>query len=112
MKTGRLLLILILSCWFLAPLSLLRAEENEWYQGHQGQWRQQGKSWRWTSTHGDDWYQGRQGNWYDDGRNGWEYHTNDGDEYRKRRSGWAWAYHTRNPRTDTRSYQQFKQQEQ
>jgi hypothetical protein len=38
---------------------------NQWYQGHQGRWSQQGKSWRWENA--------------------------DGGEYRKVHDKWAWV---------------------
>jgi hypothetical protein len=109
MKTRTLAALAMLVCSILLAPSLLRAEENEWYQGQQGQWQQHGKQWRWESTHGDDWYQGHQGHWYQE-RDGWRYLSNDGAEYRKGRSGWAWAYHNRNPKTDRRSFEQLKDQ--
>lgn len=89
MKTRTLATVLILISWFVLAPSSLRAEENAWYQGQQGQWHRQGKSWRWESTHGDQWYQGRQGHWYRE-RNGWHWYGNDGDKYRQGRNGWQW----------------------
>ena len=120
MKTRTLATVVILVCSFVLAPSLLRAEENEWYQGQQGEWHQKGHSWQWKSTHGDDWYQGRQGHWYRE-RNGWQWYGNDGDEYRQGRNGWRWyggrlhgeegaEYHNR-AAGDNRSYQQFQQQE-
>jgi hypothetical protein len=91
-------LILILVCWFaLAPgyssaqvtVQLGTGQENDWYQGHQGQWQHQGNSWQWRSTHGNDWYQGRPGAWYRDQDN-WQYYGNDGYQYRQRRHVWRW----------------------
>ena len=111
MKTRTLAGVVILICSFLLAPGLLRAADNEWYQGQQGQWQRHGNQWRWESTHGDDWYQGQQGHWYDE-KDGWQYLGNNGDRYRKQRNGWAWAYHNRNPKTDRRSYQQFKEQNQ
>ena len=61
MKTRTLATVVILICSFVLAPNVLRAEENEWYQGQQGEWHQKGHNWRWESTHGDDWYQGRQG---------------------------------------------------
>jgi hypothetical protein len=89
MKTRTLATVLILICCFVLAPSLLRADENEWYQGRQGQWHRQGNSWRWKSTHGDEWYQGRQGAWYQE-RKGWEWYGNDGAMYRQGRNGWQW----------------------
>src|ERR1019366_2029225 len=62
----RTVALLILICWFVLAPGLLRAADNEWYQGQQGQWQRHGKQWRWESTHGDDWYQGQQGHWYNE----------------------------------------------
>jgi hypothetical protein len=85
MKTRTLATLLILVCWFVLAPSLLRAQENDWYQGQQGQWKGQ----RWQSTHGDQWYQGRQGHWYQD-QYGWHWYGNDGDEYRQVAPSWRW----------------------
>src|ERR1039458_960926 len=106
----RTVALLILICWFVLAPGLLRAADNEWYQGQQGQWQRHGKQSRWESTHGDDWYQGQQGHWYNE-PDGWRWLGNNGDEYRKRRNGWAWAYRNRNPKTDRRTFQQFKEQQ-
>ena len=85
MKTRTLAAVVILICSFLLAPGLLRADENEWYQGQQGDWYNEQDGWRWRS--------------------------NNGNEYRKTRSGWAWAYHKRNPQTDRRTFQQFKEQQ-
>lgn len=84
MKTKSVILILL--CAFLVAPSYSWAQDNDWYQGHQGQWQRRGNQWQWQSTHGNDWYQGRQGAWYQQ-RNGWQYQTNDGDEYRRTANG-------------------------
>ena len=49
----RTVALLILICWFVLAPGLLRAADNEWYQGQQGQWQRHGKQSRWESTHGD-----------------------------------------------------------
>jgi hypothetical protein len=90
MKTKTLAIVAILICAFLVTPNLVRADENEWYQGQQGEWQQHGKKWRWRSTHGDEWYQGNQGHWYRD-RKGWHWIGNDGDEYRQGSQGWHWS---------------------
>jgi hypothetical protein len=90
MRTRMLATVAILVCSFALAPSLLRAEENQWYQGQQGQWQRHGKSWQWKSSHGDDWYQGQQGHWYQQ-QNGWQWNSNDGDEYRQAHSGWQWS---------------------
>ena len=89
MKTRTLAAAAILICSFVLAPSLLKAEENEWYQGQQGQWQRHGNNWQWKSTHGDEWYQGRQGRWYQE-KEGWQWYGNDGDEYRQGRNGWKW----------------------
>ena len=89
MKTRTLAIVLILIGSFVLAPSLSRADENEWYQGQQGQWHRHGNGYQWKSTHGDQWYQGRQGHWYRE-RNGWQWYGNDGDEYRQGRNGWQW----------------------
>lgn len=89
-------LILILACWFtLAPglssaqVTVKLGQDNDWYQGHQGNWQRQGSAWQWQSTHGDDSYQGRPGAWYQ-GEKDWQYYDNDGDQYRNGSHGWQW----------------------
>ena len=90
MKTKTLAIVIVLICSFLAGPKMVRAEENEWYQGQQGEWERHGPRWRWRSTHGDQWYQGRQGHWYLD-RKGWHWIGNDGDDYRQGPHGWQWS---------------------
>lgn len=63
---------------------------NQWYQGQQGRWNQNGNNWQWQHAEGDQYYQGRQGHWYQE-RNGWQFRGDDGDEYRKGNNGWAWS---------------------
>ena len=120
MKTKTLATVVVLICSFLLAPNLLRADENEWYQGQQGQWQKHGHNYKWESTHGDDWYQGRQGHWYED-KSDWYWVGNDGSEYRKHGNRWQWyngrrhsaegaEYHNRAP-GDNRSYNQFQQQE-
>ncbi|HXD90526.1 MAG TPA: hypothetical protein VNU00_05650 [Candidatus Binataceae bacterium] len=92
MKTKTLAILLILAGWFALAPGSLKADENEWYQGQQGQWVHQGNRWRWESTHGDDWYQGHQGHWYKT-KHGWEWYSNDGDDYVQGHNGWQWQKH-------------------
>src|SRR5438128_412260 len=91
MKTKSLILILL--CSFLLAPGYSWARDNDWYQGHQGEWKRHGNHWQWRSTHGDDWYQGRQGAWYNQ-PNGWEYLANDGYEYRRTPDG-AYVWYDR-----------------
>ena len=87
MKAGMLVIVLVLICWFVLTPRVLRADENQWYQGQQGHWVC--NSWRWESTHGDQWFQGRRGHWYQE-RDGWQWHGDDGEDYRRGRNGWQW----------------------
>jgi hypothetical protein len=88
MKAKTVITVLMLICWFALTPGLLRAEENQWYQGQQGKWAGN----RWESTHGDEWFQGRQGHWYQE-RDGLQWRGNDGDEYRQGQTGWQWQKH-------------------
>jgi hypothetical protein len=90
MKIGTLAAVAILICSFALAPNLVRADENDWYQGQQGQWTRHGKKWRWESSHGDQWYQGKQGHWYQD-KKGWHWYGNEGDEYRQGAHGWQWS---------------------
>ena len=140
MRTGTLATVVILFCSFVLAPSLLRANQDDWYQGRRGQWiqqhnawrfrdrdgneyRQYGNSWRWYNgaNRDHDWYQGRRGRWYQQ-QNSWRFRDIDGNEYRQYGNSWRWyngrfhgeeasEYHHRAP-GDNRNYQQFQQQEQ
>ena len=95
MRTGTLATIVILVCSFVLAPSLLRADQDDWYQGRRGQWIQQ--------------------------HNAWGFRDIDGNEYRKYGNNWRWyngrfhgeegaEYHYRAP-GDNRNYYQFQQQE-
>jgi hypothetical protein len=139
MRTGTLTTVVILFCSFVLAPSLLRANQDDWYQGRRGQWiqqhnawrfrdrdrneyRQYGNSWRWYNgaNQDHDWYQGRRGHWYQQ-QNSWRFRDIDGNEYRQYGNSWRWyngrfhseeasEYHHRAP-GDNRNYQQFQQQE-
>jgi hypothetical protein len=139
MRTRTLATVVILVCSFVLAPSLLRANQDDWYQGRRGQWiqqhnawrfrdrdgneyRQYGNSWRWYNgaNQDHDWYQGRRGHWYQQ-QNSWRFRDIDGNEYRKYGNSWRWyngrfhseeaaEYHHRAP-GDNRNYQQFQQQE-
>jgi len=139
MKTGTLATVIILVCSFVLAPSLLRANQDDWYQGRRGQWiqqhnawrfcdidgneyRQYGNSWRWYKgvDRYNDWYQGRRGRWYQQ-QNSWRFRDIDGNEYRKYGNNWRWyngrfhgevgaEYHHRAP-GDNRNYDQYRQQE-
>ena len=92
MKTRAIVSVLFLVCWFALAPDLANADQNEWYQGQQGQWqRHHGHSWRWGSSHGNDWFQGHQGHWYQESE-GPRWYSNDGGVYRRGRSGWRWQH--------------------
>jgi hypothetical protein len=95
MKTGTLASVIILVCSFVLAPSMLRANQDEWYQGRRGQWIQQHNAWRFRDL--------------------------DGNEYRQYGNSWRWyngrlhgaegsAYHHRAP-GDNRTYNEFQQQE-
>ena len=140
MRTRTFATVVILFCSFVLAPSLLRANQDDWYQGRRGQWiqqhnawrfrdrdgneyRQYGNSWRWynEANQDHDWYQGRRGRWYQL-QNSWRFRDIDGNEYRQYGNSWRWyngrfhseeasEYHHRAP-GDNRNYQQFQQQEQ
>ncbi len=95
-KTRILATVVILICSFALSSSMVRADEDDYYQGRRGHWRQQNNAWRFRDV--------------------------DGNEYRHRGNGWEWyngrrhgevasEYHHRAP-GDNRTYNQFKNQEQ
>lgn len=93
-KTRFLATVVILISFALAP-SLVRADQDDYYQGRKGQWVQQSNSWRFKDRDGNVYRQsGTKWAWYN-GR----YHGLEGQEYHYRAAG------------DNRSYQQFQQQE-
>jgi uncharacterized protein YjbJ (UPF0337 family) len=53
---------------------------NQWYQGHQGRWNQQGHAWQWRSDDGREYRQGQQGwQWSDAARINEHNHDRDHD---------------------------------
>ena len=139
MKTKTLATVIALICSLVLAPSLLRADQDDWYQGRQGQWiqhqnawqfrdldgnqyRESGGSWRWYSEAPEynQWYQGRRGQWVQR-QNGWRFRDADGDVYRQSGNSWRWyngrahgeegsEYHNR-AAGDNRSYNQFQNQE-
>jgi hypothetical protein len=94
MKRKTLAAVVILACSFVLASSSVKADQNDWYQGRQGQWVQQ--------------------------QNAWRFRDRDGNVYRQHGKSWQWyggrlhgaegaAYHNRAP-GDNRSYSQFQQQ--
>jgi hypothetical protein len=92
MKTRTLATVLVLICSMLLAPSLLRADQNDWYQGRKGQWVQQ--------------------------QNAWRFRDSDGNVYRKHGNSWGWyngrrhsaaatAYHDR-PAGDNQTYNQYQ----
>lgn len=63
---------------------------NQWYQGQQGRWNQEGKKWQWDGGQGDQWFQGKQGHWFQE-HDGWQFRDDQDDVYRKGRKGWQWS---------------------
>ncbi len=92
MKTKILATVAILGCSLMLAPSILRADQNDWYQGRQGQWVQQQRQ--------------------------WEFHDVNGNQYRHRGNSWGWyngrqhgaegeAYHNRAP-GDNQTYNQYQ----
>jgi len=92
MKTRTLATVLVLICSMLLAPGLLRADQDDWYQGRKGQWVQQ--------------------------QNAWRFRDSDGNVYRKHGNSWAWyngrhhsaagaAYHDR-PAGDNQTYNQYQ----
>src|SRR6202046_4489182 len=46
MKTGTFATVMFLVCSFVLAPSLLRANQDDWYQGRRGQWIQQHNAWQ------------------------------------------------------------------
>ena len=139
MKTKTFATVVILICSFVLAPSLLRADQDDWYQGRQGHWirqqnawrfrdldgreyRDSGNGWRWSNEADEynEWYQGRRGRWIQQ-QNAWRFRDADGDVYRQSGNSWRWyngrahgaegsEYHNRAP-GDNRSYKEFQQQE-
>jgi hypothetical protein len=95
MKTKHLASVVILISSFVLASSLVSADQDDWYQGRQGQWVQQHNAWRFRDKDGNEYRQhGKSWRWYN-GR----LHGAEGAEYHNRAPG------------DNRSYNQFQQQE-
>jgi len=65
MRTGTLTTAVILFCSFVLAPSLLRANQDDWYQGRRGQLIQQNNAWRFRDRDGNEYR--RYGNslrWY------------------------------------------------
>jgi hypothetical protein len=87
-------MLVLVSSLLLAP-SLLRADQNDWYQGRKGQWVEQQNAWRFRDSRGNEYRQtGKSWGWYN-GR----HHGAEGREYHNRAPG------------DNRSYNQYQNQE-
>jgi hypothetical protein len=95
MKTRTFLTVVILICSFVLAPSLLRADQDDWYQGRRGHWIQQQNAWRFRDVDGNEYRRsGNSWRWYN-GR----VHGKEGSEYHNRAPG------------DNRTYNQFQQQE-
>ena len=64
MKRRILATAVILICCLVLASSLVRADQDDWYQGRRGHWVQQNNAWRFRDV--------------------------DGDEYRQYGNGWRW----------------------
>src|SRR5271156_4484241 len=64
MKTTTLATVLVLICSLVLAPSLLRAGQDDWYQGRKGQWVQQ--------------------------QNAWQFRDGDGNVYRQHGKSWGW----------------------
>ena len=94
MKTRTLATVFVLISSLLLAPSLLRADQDDWYQGRKGQWVQQQNAWRFRDSGGNEYRQhGKSWGWYNGRKHGAE----------------GSAYHNRAP-GDTRSYNQFENQ--
>ena len=94
MKTKPLTIAMILICSLMLAPSLLRADQDDWYQGRQGQWAQVHNEWRFRDRDGNEYRRhGKSWGWYNGRRHGAE-----GSEYHNRAPG------------DTRSYNQYQNQ--
>jgi hypothetical protein len=92
MKTRTLATVFVLICSLVLAPSLLRADQDDWYQGRKGKWVQQ--------------------------QNAWQFRDSGGNIYRKHGNSWGWyngrhhgaegeAYHNRAP-GDNQSYNQYQ----
>jgi hypothetical protein len=91
-KTGTLATAFLLMCSFALAPSLVRADQDDWYQGRQGHWAQT--------------------------KNVWQFRDSGGNVYRKHGNSWGWyngrkhgaegeAYHNRAP-GDNQTYNQYQ----
>ena len=95
MKAKTLAAVMILIFSLVLASSSVRADQDDWYQGREGQWVQQQNAWRFRDRDGNVYRQhGHSWRWYN-GR----LHTADASSYHNRAAG------------DNRSYNQYQQQE-
>jgi hypothetical protein len=94
MKMRTLATVFVLICSFVFAPSLLKADQDDWYQGRRGRWAQQQNSWRFRDNDGNIYRQhGHSWGWYN-GR----HHGAEGSEYHNRAPG------------DNRTYNQYQNQ--
>jgi hypothetical protein len=112
MKARNLATVVTLICTFVLASSLVRADQDEWYQGRRGRWvqqnnawrfrdadgdvyRQQGNNWGWANSQErgdqDQWYQGRRGHWVQRPQ-GWAFRDENNNVYRQYGDGWHWQH--------------------
>ena len=95
MKTRTLTVVGILLCSLVLGSSLVRADQDYYYQGRHGRWARQHNAWRFSANDGYEYRnQGHSWGWYNGRRHGAE-----GREYHNRAYG------------DNRTYNQFQRQE-
>ena len=118
MKTRTLAIAVTLICSFVLASSVVRADQDDWYQGRRGKWvqqnnawqfrdvdgdeyRQQGNAWGWSKQHeeraegGDQWFQGHRGHWIKR-PNGWVFRDESNNVYRQYGNGWRWQHREAN----------------
>ncbi len=114
MKTKTLAIAVILILSFALAPGLVKAQDNDWYQGRQGRWIQEQNAWRFRDKDGDEyreqgghwgwggrgadaggpadqWYQGHRGHWVSY-PNGWRFRAENGDVYRQQGGSWHWIH--------------------
>ncbi len=110
MKTRTLATAVILICSLVLASSVVRADQDDWYQGRRGKWvqqnnawqfhdvdgdqyRQQGNAWGWSKAHeqagGEQWFQGHRGHWIQRPK-GWVFRDVNNNVYREFGNGWHW----------------------
>ena len=115
MKTRNLATVVILACSFLLAPGMVRAQDNDWYQGRRGRWVQEQNAWQFHDANGEEyrqqngswgwshpnhpnvqavgpeaWYQGQRGHWIKY-PSGWRFRTDNGRVYQQLNGSWGWS---------------------